>query len=68
MNEARKIQFFALLNTIITIVGCIIYPQYILYGVIAWFFVQTFSVNIAMHRFVSHGSFKTTPFKSKLLK
>jgi stearoyl-CoA desaturase (delta-9 desaturase) len=68
MKEARKIQLLALLNTIIAITGSIMFPEYILYGVIAWFFVMIFSVNISMHRFVSHKSFETTPFKTKLLK
>ena len=68
MKEARRIQLLALLNTIIAIVGSLIYPQYILYGILAWAVVMIFSVNIAMHRFISHGSFKTGFKRTKFLK
>ena len=68
MNHARKIQLFALLNTIIAVIGCIYFPEYIIYGVVAWAFVNIFSANIAVHRFMAHRSFKTTPLKSKILK
>ena len=37
MKEARKIQLLALLNTIIAITGSIMFPEYIIYGLIAWF-------------------------------
>ena len=68
MNHARGVQLLALINHIIAIAGCIYYPQYIIYGLIAWGVVNIFSTNIALHRFMCHRSFETTPIKEKILK
>jgi stearoyl-CoA desaturase (delta-9 desaturase) len=68
MKHARLVQLLALVNTIIAIVGSYYFPEYILHGIIAWAFVNIFSSNIAIHRFMSHKSFKTTPIKEKILK
>jgi len=68
MNHAIKVQLLALTNILISVWACIYYPQYIIYGLIAWGFVNIFSTNIAIHRFMSHRSFTTTPIKAKILK
>ena len=68
MKHARLIQLLALLNTIIAILGCIYFPEYIIYGLIAWAFVNIFGTNIAMHRFMAHRSFKTGVIREKILK
>lgn len=68
MKHARYIQILALLNHIIAIAGCIYYPEYIVYGLVAWAFVNIFGTNIAIHRFMAHRSFRTTPVKEKILK
>tara|TARA_E500000331_G_C17147370_1_gene665592 strand:- start:96 stop:863 length:768 start_codon:yes stop_codon:yes gene_type:complete len=68
MNHAKSIQLLALINHIIAIAGCIYFPEYIIYGLIAWMFVNIFSTNIAIHRFMCHRSFTTTPIKEKFLK
>ncbi len=52
MKHARLIQLLALLNTIIAILGCVYFPDYIIYGLIAWAFVNIFGTNIAIHRFI----------------
>ena len=70
MNSAYKIQLFALVNTIISIFG-IWYTQsfyWLMIGLISFAFVMIFSVNIAMHRFISHRSFTTGKIRTKLLK
>jgi fatty-acid desaturase len=68
MKHARYVQILALLNHVITIAGCIYYPEYIVYGLVAWAFVNIFGTNIAIHRFMAHRSFTTTPVKEKILK
>ena len=68
MKHARLIQLLALLNTIIAILGCIYFPEYIIYGLIAWAFVNIFGTNIAMHRFMCHRSFRTGAIREKILK
>ena len=40
MKHARLIQLLALINTIIAILGCIYFPEYIIYGLIAWVLVN----------------------------
>ena len=68
MKHARLIQLLALINTIIAILGCIYFPEYIIYGLIAWAFVNIFGTNIAIHRFMAHRSFKTGAIREKILK
>ena len=68
MKHARLVQLLALLNHIIAIAGCYYFPEYIVYGLFAWAFVNIFGTNIAIHRFMAHRSFKTTPIKAKILK
>ena len=68
MKHARYVQILALVNHIIAIIGCIYYPEYIVYGLAAWAFVNIFGTNIAIHRFMAHRSFRTTPVKEKILK
>ena len=68
MKHARYVQILALLNHVIAIAGCIYYPEYIIYGLAAWAFVNIFGTNIAIHRFMAHRSFTTTPVKEKILK
>lgn len=68
MNHAIKIQLLALTNILISIWACVTYPEYIVYGIIGWGFVNIFSTNIAIHRFMSHRAFETTPIKAKILK
>ena len=46
MKHSRLIQLLALINTIIAILGCIYFPEYIIYGLIAWAFVNIFGTNI----------------------
>ena len=47
MKHARYIQMLALANHVVAILGCIYYPEYIVYGLIAWSFVNIFGTNIA---------------------
>ena len=68
MKHARYIQILALVNHLIAITTCIYYPEYIVYGLVAWAFVNIFGTNIAIHRFMAHRSFETTPIKEKILK
>ena len=68
MKHARYVQLLAFTNILISIWACFTYPEYIIYGVIAWGFVNIFSTNIAIHRFMSHRAFETTPIKAKILK
>ena len=68
MKHARYVQILALVNHFIAITGCIYYPEYIIYGLAAWAFVNIFGTNIAIHRFMAHRSFTTTPVKEKILK
>ena len=68
MKHARYVQLLAFTNILISIWACFVYPEYIIYGVIAWGFVNIFSTNIAIHRFMSHRAFETTPIKTKILK
>ena len=68
MKHARYIQILALVNHLIAITTCIYYPEYIVYGLVAWAFVNIFGINIAIHRFMAHRSFETTPIKEKILK
>ena len=68
MKHARYIQILALVNHLIAITACIYYPEYIVYGLVAWAFVNIFGTNIAIHRFMAHRSFETTPIKEKILK
>ena len=68
MKHARYVQILALLNHAIAIAGCIYYPEYIVYGLVAWAFVNIFGTNIAIHRFMAHRSFTTTPVREKILK
>ena len=67
MKHARYIQILALVNHLIAITTCIYYPEYIVYGLVAWAFVNIFGTNIAIHRFMAHRSFETTPIKEKIL-
>ena len=66
MNHAIKVQLLALINIVISIWACFTYPEYIIYGVIGWAFVNIFSTNIAIHRFMSHRAFRTTPIKENI--
>ena len=68
MKHARLIQLLALTNHIVAIAGCYYFPEYIVYGLFAWAFVNIFGTNIAIHRFMAHRSFETTPVKAKILK
>ena len=68
MKHARYIQLLALTNVLISIWACITYPEYIIYGLIAWGFINVFSTNIAIHRYMCHRAFETTPIKAKILK
>ena len=68
MKHARYIQILALVNHLIAITTCVYYPEYIVYGLVAWAFVNIFGTNIAIHRFMAHRSFETTPIKEKILK
>ena len=68
MKHARYVQILALLNHVIAIAGCFYYPEYIVYGLVAWAFVNIFGTNIAIHRFMAHRSFTTTPVREKILK
>ncbi len=68
MKHVRYIQILALVNHLIEITTCIYYPEYIVYGLVAWAFVNIFGTNIAIHRFMAHRSFETTPIKEKILK
>lgn len=68
MKHARLVQLLALLNHIIAIAGCYYFPEYIVFGLFAWAFVNIFGTNIAIHRFMAHRSFETTPIKAKILK
>jgi len=68
MKHARLVQLLALLNHIIAIAGCYYFPEYIVFGLFAWAFVNIFGTNIAIHRFMAHRSFETTPNKAKILK
>lgn len=73
MSHADKIRLLALTNTLLTI-GGIYYViasgifYWLLIGLVSWIFVMIFSVNIALHRFISHGSFQTGPRRAKFLK
>ena len=42
--------------------------EYIIYGLIAWAFVNIFGTNIAIHRFMAHRSFKTGAIREKDIK
>ena len=68
MKHARYVQILALINHVVAIAGCIYYPEYIVYGLVAWAFVNIFGTNIAIHRFMAHRSFTTTPVREKILK
>ena len=68
MKHARYIQILALVNHLIAITTCIYYPEYIVYGLVAWAFVNIFGTNIAIHRFMAHRSFETPHIKEKILK
>lgn len=73
MTHARQVQFTALVNHIIAIAG-IIYViaigelHWLLIGLAMFGVVMIMSVNIALHRFISHRSFKTGPLREKFLK
>ena len=73
MTHARQVQFTALVNHIIGIAG-IIYViaigelYWLLIGLAMFGVVMIMSVNIALHRFISHRSFKTGPLREKFLK
>ena len=68
MKHARYVQLLALTNHIVAIYGCIYFTEYLYIGIIAWGFVNIFCTNIALHRFMAHRSFTTTPIKEKILK
>lgn len=73
MSHAEKIRKIALCNHIISVLG-IFYvlwsgiPVWLFVGIIAWMFIMVFSVNISLHRFISHKSFRTGPLREKFLK
>ena len=72
MSHARKIQLLSLVNHIIAFIGiwyAISISNYylLLISAVATVFVTLVSVNISLHRFISHNSFKTGYWRSKLL-
>lgn len=73
MSHAEKIRKLALANHIVTVLGIAYVTwigvlEWILIGLLAWMFVMIFSVNISLHRFISHKSFKTGLIREKFLK
>lgn len=72
LTHARKIQLLALVNHVIAIAGiwyAISTSNYylLLTAAVATVFITIVSVNIALHRFISHNSFKTGYWRSKFL-
>lgn len=73
MTHAKQVQVTALVNHVIAIAGIayVIYTgqlQWLLIGLAMFGVVMIMSVNIALHRFISHRSFKTGPIREKFLK
>lgn len=73
MSHARQVQFTALINHIIAL-GGVLYvinvskEYWILLGILSFIFSMILCVNIALHRFISHRSFTTGPYREKFLK
>lgn len=73
MTHAQQVQITALVNIIIAITG-ILYVitigelLWLMVGFLMFGLVMIMSVNIALHRFISHKSFKTGPKREKFLK
>lgn len=73
MTHAKQVQFTALVNHIIALAG-IVYvaltgqAEWILLGLIMFPVTMIMCVNIALHRFISHRSFKTGPLRERFLK
>ena len=72
MTHANKIHALALLNHLVAAsgVGYLYISQewfWLVVSALAGVFVTIISVNIGLHRYVSHGSFKTGPIRKKFL-
>jgi len=70
VSNSTKIQFLTLFNHLVLLTGMFYTHSwsYLIIGIIIYVFVGLFSANIAMHRYLSHGSFSTTSGKDKFLK
>lgn len=70
MSHGRKVQILTLINHIVFLVGVWFTPSwhYVVAGFVMYLFVGLVAANIAMHRYISHKSFETTPGKAKFLK
>tara|TARA_B100000212_G_scaffold278502_1_gene218164 strand:+ start:2876 stop:3622 length:747 start_codon:yes stop_codon:yes gene_type:complete len=70
MNHGRKVQALTLINHLVFLTGVWFTPNwyYVLAGFLMYLFVGLISANISMHRYISHKSFETTPYKDKFLK
>lgn len=59
-NQIRLLQLFFLIVTLVSLLYVSI--EWIIVGILAYAFLETFAGNIALHRYYGHNSFETSAF------
>ena len=72
LNNIQKFRLLHVLNHLVSVAGivwlCFNFSwTWVLLGLACFFWTGVVGVNVALHRYYSHRSFTTTPFKEKIL-